>query len=95
MNGSSSAAAAAASKKKKKKEPPRPAAPDTIVESAKSALKDWVSRREEELAIEWCKNEEGVELEWGIQGCGEPKCDCLKSGYPGWDDWKGDEDDDR
>jgi hypothetical protein len=80
--------------KKKKKEPVRPAADQTVVNSASTALKSWVSRREEELAVEWCEKEEGVELVWG-KTCDEPKCECMKSGYPGWEEWYGQEEEDR
>lgn len=90
MNGTNGAAP-----KKKKKVVARPAADETVVAAASQALKTWVTRREQELAIEWCNATDGVELEWGTAGCGEAKCDCLTEGYPGWDEWYGDEDEDR
>lgn len=42
----------------------RPAAPQAMVDSAKVALQKWQKKREEEWSVEWCQQQQGVELLW-------------------------------
>ncbi|GAA5866783.1 hypothetical protein JCM1840_004265 [Sporobolomyces johnsonii] len=67
------------------------ATPQMVV-AAEDAMQAWVTRREQDAALAWCEEEEGVELLWGHGWCGitGAHCDCLD-----WGLWRGGEHDDK
>ncbi|BGP19566.1 hypothetical protein JCM10213_000166 [Rhodosporidiobolus nylandii] len=82
VNGNGAGGEKPAKKKKQQRGP----APENILAEARTALLAWQKRKEQEGAVEWFEGEEGVELLWGSEGCGDWACDCVKS-YPGWEMW--------
>ncbi|GAA5984424.1 hypothetical protein JCM10908_003341 [Rhodotorula pacifica] len=65
--------------------PPRPAGTQQVFDDACALAQRWQRAREDELAVQFCRQAIGVELKWGV-GCEDWDCDCRTT-HPGYSEW--------
>lgn len=85
VNGAANGQAAAAAADGQPATPSRPAGTQQVFDDACKLAQRWIQEREDELAVQFCRQTLGVDLCWG-NGC-DDWCYDSHSQHPGYSEW--------